>query len=463
MIQVGNRVNHPRFGNGVAREIRHGGYEAKVAFQGYAIWVPAASLSLLDDALLQPPVKGDADARRNFAGTRQEKSPPRREFDPDNYLLRQIIESLRLGVVPDRNLAEWTVGRSHEFNTVVDWLQDPSEGTLLIEGRYGSGKTHLLRYLAQQARQQKWAVSMVRVDPGEENASFPLRFYRSVVRNLHIPYEGGFFELDAALRHIAGKTRSLRENRFLGPLIERILEGTETDADWSALMGEPSESSLMPSHLDYTTVANLACNLISAISCAVAEDLDRVGLLILVDEVETAEVRRYSYHWKRTLNLLRGLSMLANDGDQLIETARRTDSGRPYEGKKTGLVYSGHYPNVRYYHAQPSHLKVALALTECQVTGRMLEWKEEQARLALSDMDNRALQTLYRKINTAYFTLYGVMVPNHLDRYVLFDLLLEAYRSGSIRGFAKGLVEVLDFLRHYPDEPLEAIDTWREF
>jgi hypothetical protein len=465
MIRDGHRVRHERFGAGTVREIRHGGYEAKVMFQGYAIWVPSTSLERIGDALDKPRMPGYSGSSAGSAKpSRKSRAKVKAGPTPSgaDHLQRQIIESLRLGIVPDRNLAEWTVGREEEFAQVVQWLDEPSEGTLLVEGRYGSGKTHLLRYLSQQAQERNWAVSLIRVDPGEENASFPMRFYRSVVRGLRIPYEGGFFELDAALRHIAGKTVSLRENRFLGPFVERIIEGTETDADWASLMGERSGSNLLPAHLDFTTVANLACNLISAISVAAAEDLDRTGLLILVDEVETAEVRRYSYHWNRTLNFLRGLSMVANDDDDLNEKAQRSQSG-PHLGTTTGLVYSGHYPDVQYYHAFPAHLKVVLALTECRVTGRMLEWKAEQPRLALSDMDHHALKSLYHKVNRTYRGLYGVSVPDHLERYVLHDLLLEAYRSASIRGFAKSLVEVLDFLRHNPDEPLEVIDAYREF
>lgn len=450
MIAVGDIVDHGRFGEGTVLQIRHGGYDARVDFDGFALWVPASALRLVAKA---PPEE-----------TAASRAAPSRKRRTDDQHSRSLVESLRLGIVPDAGLKDWTVGRTGEFDTVARWLDAESEGTLLIEGTYGSGKTHLLRYLAREAREEGFAVSLVRIDPCQENSSFPMRFYASVMRNLQIPVEGAVLEIQHALREAAlgNGESSLPGHPFLGPLVERIRAGEESEADWLGLMGERSESSLFPTGLDFTTVANLACNLLSAVSHFISRDLNLKGLLVLVDEVETAEVRRYHYHWKRTLNFLRGISLVANDDDVLDESVRRDRHGTRIGGA-TGLVYSGHYPDVKYYYRFPTMLKVVLALTECKVSGRMREWKAEQPRMVLSDIDGPALTGLYRRLAAEYASLYGVRIPRHLERWLLNYLLFEAYGAGSIRAFTKAMVEAFDFVRHHPGEPVEALEAYREF
>jgi hypothetical protein len=217
----------------------------------------------------------------------------------------------------------------------------------------------------------------------------------------------------------------------------------------------------MPSGLDFTTVANLACNLLSAFSRFLVQDLGLRGLLLLVDEVETVEVRRYHYHWERTLNFLRGLSLTANDAAELDEAVRKADGVQT--GVRTGLVYSGHHPDVPYTAGRPAHLKVVLALTECRVAGLLGEWREGQARVELGDLTPAALATLFRNVAGAYAEVHGTRPPRHLDRWLVDVLLMDAFRTGSIRAFGKAAVEVLDFARHHPDEPLEAVEAWRTF
>jgi len=387
-----------------------------------------------------------------------------REEVRSDPLARLVLESLRLGIVPDAALEEWTVGRTEEFEAIAKWLEDEAEGTLLIEGRYGSGKTHLLRHTAMRARDAGFAVALVRIDPGQENASFPLRFYRSVMRMLEAPIDGAIQDFAHLFSETAkaGRVSSLAKHRFFGPLAQQIASGKVSPKDWSALMGERSKSTLFPTNLDFTTVANLACNLLSSVSHFLAMDAGLRGLLLLVDEVETAEVRRYSYHWKRTLNFLRGRSLASNDDDVLQEGVQKDSTGIR-RGERTGLVYSGHYPDVPYYHRFPTRLKVMLALTECRVSGELRSWKEEQQMIVLSDIDRLALMELYRKVTSAYAALHRVRIPRRLERWVQDYLLADAYRSGSMRGFGKALMEVLDFARHHPRQPLESLEGYREF
>jgi len=423
-----------------------------VDFNAYAIWVPAAKLRLLDRDSTEP----EPGRRGSYSLVRMP--------DSVDFLSNNVVESLRLGVVPDFAIKEWTVGREEEFLQVRDWLNDEGEGTLLVEGKYGSGKTHMLRHLAQLALEENRGVSLIRVDPGEENSSFPYRFFVSVMRNLRIPYGRGVSDIRTVFREtvLNNETTSIDDHVFLGPFARAIRKGKDSEADWLGFMGERGGSSLFPSSYDFTTVANIICNLLSAISHFLVEELDVGGFLLLVDEVETAEVRRYPYHWKRTLNFFRGLSMVANDEEELDEEVERNRTGTRV-GQTTGLVYSGHYPGVGYCYRVPTFLKIVLALTECRVKGKLQGWKEDQPLLLLSDIGQDDLKKLFSRLTGVYCALHNIRFPEHLERWVLSKVLYSAFSAASIRGYMKALVETLDFLRHYPGTPLEALDSLREF
>ncbi len=452
MIQGGDLVEHPNFGPGLVAETRHGGYEARVDFTGYAIWVPAAKLSLLE--------KNAGVVKR---GRVQANSLVRVPASVD-FQSRHVIESLRLGVVPDFGIRDWTVGRTEEFAQIRTWLDDEAEGSLLIEGKYGSGKTHMLRHFAQTALEEGRAVSLIRVDPGEENSSFPYRFFVSVMRNLQIPYQGSITDIRTVFRErvLESTTTCIDDHIFLGPFAAAIRAGKDTDADWLGFMGEKGGSARFPSSCDFTTVANIVCNLLSAISRFLVDEVDVGGILLLVDEAETAEVRRYPYHWKRTLNFFRGLALVAND-DSVLEEESEPNATGVRIGEVTGLVYSGHYPGVRYYHKVPTYLKLVLALTDCRVKGKLEGWKANQPLVRLSDIRREDLRQLFARAAGVYSALHGVRIPPHLERWVLHDVLYEAFAAASIRGFMKALIEVMDFLRHHPGTPLESLNSLREF
>ncbi len=442
---LGEKVKHDSLGVGVIREFRYSGYQAMVSFETVDMWIPAINL--------QKTVRTPSKVVRG-SGRLNSHLPP-----GENYFLRTVIESMRLGIVPDGGLQDWTVGRDREFGQVDQWLEDEAEGTLIAKGRYGSGKTHLLRHLAQRGLEQGFAVSLVRIDPGEENSSFPMRFYAQVMRNLQVPSGDSTSGIRETLNEIATRRKrsSIDAHPFLGRLMRMIRLKQANDDDWRSLMGERSTSRMFPTNLDFTTVANLACNLLSGISHALSHDLSLNGLLVLVDEVETAEIGRYSYHRKRTMNFLRGISLTANDDDYLIEEVKKRPALGAHVGKETGLVYSGHHANIPYYYRFPSRLKIMLALTDIPTNRKLRAWQADQSVVELSNIETTALVQLFNKFSATYKKIHNIELPPGLEEWVFSDLLMEQYYSGSIRGFTRAMVEVFDFRRHYPDRSLKDI------
>ena len=159
-------VYHPEHGQGVVKDKRRAGVEWLVHFDsGDARWVRKDLLEIEADSL--PPV------------------PARRSGEPQKCLVeRKVIEALRMGIVPDDGLSLFTVGREPQLAELKAWLATPFEPGRLIIGAYGTGKTHLLNHLRYVALRNRYAVSLVGMDPQGTPFSQPKRVYAQVVRNL---------------------------------------------------------------------------------------------------------------------------------------------------------------------------------------------------------------------------------------------------------------------------------------
>ncbi len=120
----------------------------------------------------------------------------------DGAQAQRVIESLRMGIPPNGFVRYFTVGRTTEIDGLTQQLQDKDGTVLLLKANYGSGKTHLLRYIREEALDQNYAVSSVTLD-----AKGAVRFNRmdqvfgAVCRGLEVPSAPGekglrpFFDL----------------------------------------------------------------------------------------------------------------------------------------------------------------------------------------------------------------------------------------------------------------------------
>ncbi len=368
-----------------------------------------------------------------------------------------ILEAFRMGIVPRRAIRQWTFGRAKELSLIRSWLADQSEGCLILEGAYGSGKTHLLEYLGHHGLEQNYAVSVLRIDPGQGNAAFPLRLYRELVRGLRVPLGGEPVDLREALVAAAPRFRELpwlETHPLLGDTFHAIERGYMEEDDWAALFGQRRRSERFTFRLDHTTVSNVICNLLSCLGQIFARLLDLNGFLILLDEVETAQTWLYYYHWQRSLNLLRGLMLTANDDPVLLEEdVIRLESGRRV-GLRSDLVYSGFYPQIRYLQEIPSFLKVVVAMTPGQFTGEFHRWRESVPGIELDEVPLRARLVLLDQIVRTYRAIHGVGLSRK-EIETCREELLEEGLDQSTRRFIKGVVELLDFKRFYPNRPIE--------
>ncbi|HPD61127.1 MAG TPA: DUF2791 family P-loop domain-containing protein, partial [Thermodesulfobacteriota bacterium] len=107
----------------------------------------------------------------------------------NKFEAQKIIEELRKGIPPDGYVHHFTVGRKSEIDTLNNRLSQQEKGALLLKANYGSGKTHLLRFIKERALQEGYIVSSVALD-----AKGAVRFNRmdqmlgAICRGLEVPH-----------------------------------------------------------------------------------------------------------------------------------------------------------------------------------------------------------------------------------------------------------------------------------
>ncbi len=105
---------------------------------------------------------------------------------------QRVIESLRQGIPPEGFVCDFTTGRRQEIERLTARLSEPKPGAVLLKANYGSGKTHLLRFIREKALAQGFVVSSVTLD-----AKSAVRFNRmdqilgAIFRGLEVDDSGG--------------------------------------------------------------------------------------------------------------------------------------------------------------------------------------------------------------------------------------------------------------------------------
>jgi hypothetical protein len=473
----GAGVVHNGYGRGTVTATRLGGREVRVSFGTFELWMPAAELAEASpglrvvgsgEALPQPhpehrPLEAILRLLQGGAGaagateplpppaTRRETAPrfrPGREGRPVEDAT--VLESFRLGIVPSSQILQWTVGRDEEVATIRAFLRDAAEGAILIEGAYGAGKSHLIRYLEADAGDQGFAVASGGFDPSEATAAFPKKAWSRLSRGFVARVSGTDLDFRAFWHEVASRPAwrgVLGDHPILGPFLERVEAGRADEDDWDWLEGRSRGDDSRPTLHDYSTCANIYCNLLSATGRAAAEVLGLEGLVVLLDEAEVARSVMYRYQVLRGINFFRGLVLMANDDEALLEEGLKRDE--VVTGEATGLLYSGHNP-IRYTTGIPTHVKVAFALTPGSLQEEFRRARGSIATLPLDVLPPAMLRDLFGRICDRFQSVSGLGVPPRVRDH-LFRLLSTLDRASSTRSFIKAAIEVLDYLRFYPD------------
>lgn len=374
------------------------------------------------------------------------------DIERNRFSYRAIIESLRLGGVPYSNIEKFTFGRDNEIDKINKWLES-DEGSLILSGNYGVGKSHLLEVIASIAVEKGWAVSRVEIDPNETPFHKPSNIYKNITKNFSCKHNEKYLDFNEFIECIVKSKNSankakLLKHPYLGELLRYWNYADKTKLlDW--IRGEDNTPYKIPKLFDEQTASNLYCNIISGIGWATKNILGLKGTLVLFDESESVDPFWYTrYQFEKARTFLRGSILMSNNDKRLLN-----DAGTVYS-EKLNLRYSGR-KNYRYpfLWEKKSHTKLIFSFVP-----DMMEIVENypdiynlfanMEKIEIDVLDKNSLQNIYERISDIYEEAYSFSIHNDFFHYI---------PNSKTRKFVKGVVEGLDLLRFNPDKPLDEL------
>ena len=436
-INTGDSVFHPKYGRGSVLGIRFGGYRTFIQFEsGLSCSVNTEELDMSQTKSVEPHENNET-------------------TNPHDY--KAAIESLRLGIVPSMSINEWTFGRDTEIGSINSWLFDESSGSLVLEGAYGSGKSHLLKYIYHYALKNNFIVSLGSINPLSSPISFPKKIYRTIMDNLAYKTQWGYGNVYDLIFTIinSGSYKELENHKILGRVFSSFQETKHVDLLLDYITGKDikrrnleKENIYLPMLPDHTTAANVYCYLLSGISWLAVKALGFNGFLILLDEMEMAKTYRYYYEWERGTNFLEGLSLVASDEDG-VTNEKILKKGNVKRGAITNLIYSG-FSQVPYAYIEPSFLKIIVGITPSFLP-YFAGFKYDK-HIKIDNLDETVIEKVFYKVLQSYDELYGIKLG--YDEKLWLRNFMSRTTFDSTRRKIKTVIEALDFKRYYPDRSL---------
>ncbi len=427
-------VSHPVFGDGEILDTRWHGTELLVQFQsGLRLWLPTQRVRLLSKL-------GDI--------TPGQAQPAFAEID--TIQARRMLEAFRLGIVPHQDVESFTFGRDKPIAVLDAALANLAGGqgdVFMVEGDYGTGKTHLLEYVHHRALASGMVTSLVQFDPAEVSPHRPKRVYREVVHNLRYikdETEHGFRDL---LR--SATALDMKDHAFLGPVLAKLRRTDagqqQTEVFWQWIEGESTKEyateqkspfrvkggQRIPALYDFSTAADQYCNILSGLSW-MARELGMKGLVLLVDEAETVTHLWDIMYLARSVNFMDGLVRTAQNDPDLKRINDR-------------MVHNRVKP-VPYIYRDPSLLLVFATTPSPYDYAYIKLANRVKHRVELEPLEDKALYDAFSTMVMIYRRAYPGFEVSDLDQK---KLLREASRRNleGVRTFIKFSVEALDVTR----------------
>ena len=425
------------------------GTEKPVQFNdGNELWLPDSQLiSSTNNPEQKITISQDSKTRTN---------------NKNRQFYREVIEALRLGGVPQDRIIDFTCGRENELNRINKWL-DENRGSIVIEGEYGAGKSHLINIVAEKALLNNWAVARVEIDPQENAFNRPRNIYNCITESFSYYNNEERKNFDDFLKNISDDRGNpdincLNENKIFEGFLDLCdcQEYNDSITDWmkGKVTSPVNQNYHLPKMLGTQVSANIYSYIISTLGWICKNIYNLKGLLILFDEAESIDSNCYSsYQYRQSENMIRGLIKMS-DSDPALKNEKLNN----YIGVKTGLKYCGQnkqqYP---FLWADTSYVKLLFSfvpgmidsLYECTPLKLDLDNLEV---IEINELEKYEMAKLYKKIVDAYLQAYDFKTEHNL---------LPELPTDKTRIFVKSTVEALDLSRFHPyKKPEEYLRTY---
>ena len=420
-----NKVFHKKYGSGKILRKRFGGFEAEILFEGdIKRWIRIDKLEIKDTwspSFITP-----------------------KESTLTDVSAREVIESLRLGIVPFKYIEILTSGREKEIKKVRNWFSS-KENCLTLTGSYGTGKSHFLQYMYNKALKEGWAVSLVNLDINEVSFYKPKNLYREIISTFRFKEKDGNFREFLKTVSESGGIDLLRDHRFIYKILENLQNNKENEDMWLWIEGMPI-GKYYPSLPEYSTCGNIYSHIITAIGWMAKNILKMKGFLILFDEAEILEPYWYtSYQRQKAQNFLDGLVRAAENDESLLKDGEGFIFGQKhinYKGIYSGLIYCARDQSPFLWEI-PSSLKLIFALTPLDILIAKKPF-ENMRSIELSPIGKQELMHILGTIFSIYDKAYKL--PFDLKE-IEASLYKDVFKYKGIRTFVKAVIEFLDIKR----------------
>ena len=416
-------VAHPVFGEGVVESSRWDGAELKVKFRsGLELWLPAKWFRPITEEHLKL----------------------------DQISSKRLLEAFRLGIVPHQDIEYFTFGRRFELTELDMGLKDLEKGkgsVYLVEGSYGSGKTHLLEYLHHICVKRGFVTTYCELSVQEAPMSRPKRVYRELIHNLRFIREGCEYRFRDLMREIAAV--DIRDHCFFTPVLHYVRnmedDSVRDEVFWQWIEGESTKEyatdplspfrvrggQRIPALYDFSTAADYYTYILSGMSY-LTHKAGLGGLVVILDEVETlAHIWNY-LEYSRGLNFLEGLIHAARGSDEL-----KTIDNRMLHNRVRPTPYLYREPHIMLVLAStPVHGLRGFA-SVCDLIDR---------RIVLRKFSRPELEQVFNSLYDVYVCAYpdfSIAVPQKEN--IFGAALKRSY--GELREFIKFSVEAFDWFR----------------
>lgn len=451
-------IKHKKYGSGSIKAKRYHGFEVLVEFHnGVRKWISTKELESNEKAT----VNNISEKEQNLSETKTtltELSDPNKTIEipaKDRDLSsRFVIESLRLGGVPQDQVKKFSIGREKELQEVLLWL-DSGKGALQIFGEYGAGKSHFLEILSSFVLESNWACSRIEIDAQETPFHKPKEIYESFVRTFSYKQNGISLGFEDFIRSIVENKNSieakkLREHPYLGELLKCWnLEDDKSELlDW--IKGKGPNRIGLPKMYEQQTSANVYCNIISGLGWAAKNIVGLNGIIIFFDEAETVDPYWYTkYQFEKARNFLKGIILVSNNDISLFSDLPEY---RQNIGRTTGLIYSRMTNSMLpFIWKEEANIKILFSFVP-EILESMKGYPEiytlfdEMGKIEIETLDDNDLQSILQNIREMYKEAYDFSERYDIYPYIPHD---------KTRKFVKGTVECLDLMRYHPEKSLD--------
>lgn len=477
-MEIGTAVEHRVYGKGVVRAFRHSGFECRVEFDlQILLWIPVSQLreieqpkkmkphsmmssggkglnnGVVDSAAVPTHPVVDTPQPQKLAQMKVPRAPledkqptPYVQHDitvapTSRFEARQMVESLRLGVVSENHATRFTLGRESIMEDLCRRLCEPESLPIVLTGEYGCGKTHLLDYLYGVIGERLgFAVARCSLDVNEVGLHQPKNVYRGFVKTFrftdrdsgHVLDFAGFFKLREVRRILIDHDYfGCIDSDHIDVEVLHWITGQEDSTRPWLPVGRSFQ--YLPPLYPYQNAANIYTNLLTGLSYACRMVGGR-GLVLLFDEAEFLNGPFTAYQLARGRNFLDAIVRCVKEDSEIAE--------KPIS---TGLDFTRSARETSFLFRRGADLKVLFAFADSDIADTSSQLKSAH-QIKLEPLDSSsydaALVQVRNLYNQAYNTDFSSEEGDIQARWAQLQKHMESPRL-----FFKGCVEMFDLAR----------------